>query len=116
MAQTIMDWSEEEDRILVEMCDASIKEIAERLGRTEGGVAGRRKRLRMSQEQRAAIRSRERQQYKKRNHAPVRSNKVPDSILIDRDYRASLEPRDNTAAILGDPPVGYSALERRHAI
>lgn len=34
-------------------------------------------------------------------------------LLAERDHRLSLEPRDLTAALLGDPPPGYSALERR---
>lgn len=38
---------------------------------------------------------------------------VPASVLEDRDRRADLPPRDLTAAFFGDPPVGYSALDRR---
>jgi hypothetical protein len=39
--------------------------------------------------------------------APVKT-KVPPSILADRDYRANLPTRS-----FGDPPVGYSALDKR---
>lgn len=41
---------------------------------------------------------------------PVR---VPASVLKERDHRLGLIPRDTTAVLMGDPPVGYSALERR---
>jgi hypothetical protein len=46
-------------------------------------------------------------------HKFVKIFRVPESIIRDRNYRASLAPRDLTAAFFGDPPVGYSALERR---
>ncbi len=38
---------------------------------------------------------------------------VPPEVLADRDHRSYLVPRDLTAAVMGDPPIGYSALERR---
>jgi hypothetical protein len=39
---------------------------------------------------------------------------APPSILADRDARrAALERRDLSATICGDPPPGYSALDRR---
>lgn len=34
-------------------------------------------------------------------------------VLAERDYRAGLTPRDLSAALMGDPLPGYSALERR---
>lgn len=39
--------------------------------------------------------------------------RVPSEVLAERAYRRSLEPRDITAALFGDPLPGYSALERR---
>lgn len=41
------------------------------------------------------------------------AHKPSEKLIADRDYRLSLPPRDLTAALLGDPPPGYSALERR---
>jgi hypothetical protein len=38
---------------------------------------------------------------------------IPEEVLVDRARRAQLTPRDLTAALMGDPPVGLSALERR---
>lgn len=40
---------------------------------------------------------------------------VPLRVLTDRRMRAAAEHRDLTAALMGDPPVGYSALDRRPA-
>lgn len=37
---------------------------------------------------------------------------VPQPVLADREHRSWLEPRDLTAAFMGDPLPGYSALER----
>lgn len=37
-------------------------------------------------------------------------------VLADRDaYRAALDERDLTSTIMGDPPKGFSALDRRGA-
>lgn len=36
---------------------------------------------------------------------------VPDGVVQDRDRRFTMPVRDLTALILGDPPVGLSALE-----
>ena len=33
--------------------------------------------------------------------------------LAERDHRLSLAPRDLTAALMGDPAIGRSALDRR---
>lgn len=39
---------------------------------------------------------------------------VPDiSAEQDRAFRVNLAPRDLTAAFFGDPPPGYSALDKR---
>lgn len=38
---------------------------------------------------------------------------IPREVLAEREFRLSLSPRDLSAAIFGDPPPGYSALERR---
>lgn len=36
-----------------------------------------------------------------------------EDILAERDRRASAPARNLTGAICGDPPVGFSALDRR---
>lgn len=37
---------------------------------------------------------------------------IPQQVLADRDYRARL-PRSVTQTLFGDPPPGYSALDRK---
>jgi len=37
--------------------------------------------------------------------------RVPDSVLADREHRRGLAPRDLTASLCGDPLPGYSALD-----
>lgn len=38
---------------------------------------------------------------------------APDRVLAERERRQALEPRSLTAALLGDPLPGYSALDKR---
>lgn len=38
---------------------------------------------------------------------------IPPEVLADREKRYAITPRDLSAARLGDPLPGYSALERR---
>ena len=38
---------------------------------------------------------------------------IPHEVLIDRDRRRLMEPRDFTSAFMGDPLPGMSALDRR---
>ncbi len=40
---------------------------------------------------------------------------IPAAALAEREYRQSLAPKDYTAAFMGDPLPGYSALDRRLA-
>lgn len=38
---------------------------------------------------------------------------IPESVLADRDARLAMEPQSITAALMGDPPPGRSALDKR---
>ncbi len=54
------------------------------------------------------------------NSQPMRCGAVEQIVvdsdaLADREKRLSLIPRDSTAALMGDPLPGYSALCRRSA-
>lgn len=40
---------------------------------------------------------------------------IPDHVLAEREQRLALQPRDLTAAIVGDPLPGSSALDRKMA-
>ena len=37
----------------------------------------------------------------------------PNEVLLDRELRTKLQPRSLTAAIMGDPLPGFSALDRK---
>lgn len=39
--------------------------------------------------------------------------KLTDKAIEDRNARLAAKPRDLTGAFFNDPPIGYSALERR---
>jgi hypothetical protein len=39
---------------------------------------------------------------------------VPDDVLAERNIRLSA-PRTTSAIVLGDPPIGFSALDRKRA-
>jgi hypothetical protein len=41
------------------------------------------------------------------------AERPPPAVLAERDHRMAIAPRDTTAAILGDPLPGRSALDRR---
>jgi transposase-like protein len=43
----------------------------------------------------------------------VKAPVISPSQWEERDRRLAAPPRDLTGAMLGDPPVGFSALERR---
>lgn len=47
-----------------------------------------------------------------RNKIPVRVN-VPEFVREEAKVRHLAPPRDISGAVFGDPPKGYSALERR---
>lgn len=38
---------------------------------------------------------------------------IPREVIIDREARINAVPRDLTGLLLGDPPAGFSALDRR---
>lgn len=50
-----------------------------------------------------------------RQNNPLESQRlyVPADVLADRDRRAEIAPSSVTAALMGDPPIGRSALDQR---
>ena len=43
------------------------------------------------------------------------TERIPAHVLIERDMRENISPRDLTAVLCGDPLPGMSALDRRRA-
>jgi hypothetical protein len=98
-------WSADELEQLVNLrrqAGLDWSEIAIRLDRTESGVKSKMKYIQYEAERSA-----------KQPSVPFEREPIPDSVLIDRARRLAASARDLTASICGDPPRGYSALDRR---
>lgn len=123
------DWSEAETATVLEMRAAgySFPEIASKLpGRSASGVNARYLWLTMTEEQHRARRARINEWRKREHlncvHTPrqqrerVEPRYEPSAeLLAERDERYRLSPRSLTAFLCGDPPPGYSALDRRRS-
>jgi len=116
-------WTAEENQLLDKLRkeNRSIEEIAAQLGRTGSSVESRIHWLALTPEQKVRRNLhiqdyRERQKYRgptqQANRAEATTKPCP-LVLAERDYRLSLAPRDLTAALMGDPAIGRSALDRR---
>ena len=76
----------------------------------------------LTEEQKAVKRARDSEGWVRRRGRPpgihTHARRVeplrPDPAAVaDRDYRLSLHPTSLTASLFGDPPPGYSALDKR---
>ena len=116
-------WNEE-DIALIQKLHAegmSYGAIGERINRSAKAVRVKLKRLSMTPEQIYEYNKKERLRGKKyiarATIAGVRENvrpenAIPTDVLTDREARLAA-PRDLTGTFFGDPPKGFSALERR---
>jgi hypothetical protein len=77
-------------------------EIACELGRTESGVKSKFKYEQHNREVRAPS-------------VPFVREPVPESVLAEQARRLSAPFRDLAGAVFSDPPVGFSALDRRRS-
>ena len=94
------------------------REIAEIMGRTEKSIRGKLEWIKLTPEMRkkrydAEARRRMRGVRVRQPDGRLPRAPIPAVVLEDRDRRYSIPPRDLTAALLGDPIPGMSALERR---
>jgi hypothetical protein len=116
-------WLPEEVALLQKLREQNFtyRQIAERLSRPWKGVRAKLARMRMTPEMRKRYNENERLRGKKflspRKVAGItymapEISKVPPELLADREARHAA-PRDLTGLICGDPPRGFSALERR---
>ena len=105
-------WSLAEDEVLCAMLadDADNKAIARALGRSSNSVYMRRMRFRPN-----SAKSTDLSTAETRQATNARSRQRPSSAMeIERDRRAAAASRASiTGAVCGDPPPGFSALERR---
>jgi hypothetical protein len=111
-------WSEEETAILREMVAAGcgLPAIMERLGRTEPSVRERWRYINQSREEKAKRQEQINIKRRLRNQfgtgTSLYASRVPQDVLVNREARLAAGPRDLTGAFFGDPPRGFSALER----
>lgn len=116
-------WTPDEDATLRRMDaeGADYYDMAERLGRTPHATLQRlydlRDPVRMEARRLAKIESQ--RAYEQRSREAL-ARKLPppldEGLIARRAEAASLRPRDLTGLLMGDPPVGRSALDvRRHA-
>jgi len=116
-------WSGDHVERLLKMSAEGVpyEEIASALGRSGKAIHAKLMKLRKTPEQLRADRAKRRkyavEQYPSRKHGAgfteTSRNDPDEDVLAERNYRLGLIPRDLTAAMFGDPPPGYSALDRR---
>jgi hypothetical protein len=119
-------WSPDEDESLRQMKSQglSFRKIATSIGRTWCSTVHRWRLLNIKDEEREsrserartyrAERRRRDSGHKQRGVDCVRPLVIPDVVFEERNERLSA-PRSLTGFICGDPPAGYSALDRRAA-
>jgi hypothetical protein len=100
MRQTMRKWSDGEEATLRRMRDegATRTSISAALGRSVSSIQ-------------AKIETMLRQTVG--TAGDVTRVNVPESALVERARYLAAPPRDLTGFMLGDPPVGFSALERK---
>lgn len=101
----------------------SVPEIASNLDRDPSSVHNKIYHTQMTPEKREVRRERHRA-YRREHSIPMRnwmhenamtvmSCRPAEELLAERDTRYTAPLRDLTAFLLGDPPIGYSALDKR---
>lgn len=116
-------WTTEETETLLSLRAQSVTfpDIAVRLSRTRKAVEWRYQLVRLTPEKKEKFRERKNassRTYRKRPHKinPLRfvpgTTRIPEDVLMERDVRLAA-PRTITAHFMGDPPIGYSALDKR---
>ena len=112
-------WTEEEKQFAVSQRLQSVPwaEIAAQLpGRTIQAVKLKVAYVLLTPEQKARRLETERRRYRSRvpsRDAETVSARPTDSQLNERNIRLTSAPRDLTALMMGDPPRGWSALDRK---
>lgn len=115
MRSAIRPWSPDDVAVL-RQCKAdniSNESIAERLGRTQNAVRAYWSYLNLTEARASAARRRREASAMGAIAAePRRDPRVPDDVWAEREARMSA-PITISGFVLGDPPRGFSSLERR---
>ena len=121
-------WSDEETQRLLDLMKThgrDFKAIGKLMGRTNQSCEHRWRWINMPADQlerRNAAEARRKREMRAAEASPDDANKydfivrktmiIPDDVFIERDRRLGA-PRTIGSLILGDPPPGYSALDRK---
>jgi predicted nucleotidyltransferase len=121
MKSTSRRWTDEEwaraEQLLTE--GYAIKTVATMLGRTVREVCSKKQWMQMSADKRER-KALQKQQRRAEQKEGVKINRaefkiyVPEDAVADRNARVAAD-RSLTAFVFGDPPPGWSALDRRTA-
>lgn len=112
-------WRSDEIELMYRLLNegVAVTDIADQLGRTIPSVKGRIQYGLQTKEQRERTRDRLRRRYKRKrvheNAQIIESGRPSKDALLERDRRYAAPVRDLTGLLLGDPRVGYAALDVR---
>ncbi len=115
--RTVIPWTPSTTReaMRLQKQGVGLREIGLRLGGFSESTVRWRLKAADNPDAVAERRARDRERMKNRHgNSPVRTTRIPDDVVADRDARLTA-PRSLTAVMLGDPPRGFSALDRRPA-
>jgi hypothetical protein len=95
-------WTDQETELAMQMLDRNARpaEFIEVLGRTKGAAWKRRRQVQGVKRTKAYI-------------CHSMSQKLPPPEVLDEAVRRQLAPKTLVGYLFGDPPIGFSALERR---
>jgi hypothetical protein len=109
-------WTPEQDAQLLELRSQGLqyRKISQILGRSVDALDRRHRLLIMSDAARAEMREHKNElrrvnRMHKERAAPIN---IPEDVWAERNARITA-PRTVSASLLGDPPPGYSALDRK---
>ena len=118
-------WTKEETAILREMmaakCDLS--EMIDKLGRSKYSIKERWRYINWTEDEKAQRRAqitvnrRILRQFgggcQPQSRTTTVKREIPQEVIADRNARIDAGPRDLSGAFCGDPPRGFSALDRK---
>jgi hypothetical protein len=113
------EWTAEDDAqlLMLRAEKKPYKEISAIMGRTVNALDGRYRYIKKSEAARRSEMERKNEMRRENRRAAFRNYPtdpatVPDDVLQDRNARITT-PKTITAILLGDPPPGWSSLDRK---
>lgn len=107
-------WTDEIDKLARAMrLNHTVAEIAKTIGVSRATCYSRLNGKRYTPEHRTKVNEQYRANFPSRDEAETVDPRPSSDMLADRDARCALPSRGLTGFLMGDPPVGLSALEER---